>query len=145
MLSRIHAPLPRARRAISCTPFSSYSERDYLDRVVRGRSVVRDDIFTLANYAEPARHFSGKSHLASVRICGNKGYPVRKPAYTDDIYDPAKVHNEVQYLSYYLKNRRAAAENENRAPKLDSGMIFLFDHQRSPLCSLFNVTFFYFL
>lgn len=60
--------------------------------------------------------------MASVRICGNKGYPVRKPAYTDDIYDPAKVHNEVQYLSYYLKNRRAAAENENRAPKLDSGM-----------------------
>lgn len=73
--------------------------------------------------------------MASVRICGNKGYPVRKPAYTDDIYDPAKVHNEVQYLSYYLKNRRAAAENENRAPKLDSGM-------RWKVCWFFFIIFF---
>uniref|UniRef100_A0A336MPG3 CSON004774 protein n=1 Tax=Culicoides sonorensis TaxID=179676 RepID=A0A336MPG3_CULSO len=128
VLSRIHAPLPRARRAISCTPFSSLSDREYFDHIYAKPS-VRDDIFTMANYSDPLRHYSGKSHLASVRICGNKGYPVRKPAYTDDIYDPAKVHNEVQYLSYYLKNRRAAAENENRAPKLESGqdkVLFIF-------------------
>ncbi|XP_063707053.1 uncharacterized protein CG45076 isoform X1 [Culicoides brevitarsis] len=62
VLSRIHAPLPRARRAISCTPFSSYSDRELLDRV-RGRSVVRDDIFTLANYAEPARHYTASRFL----------------------------------------------------------------------------------
>lgn len=47
-----------------------------------------------------------------MRIVGDKAYPVRAPAYYDDVYSPAKVRNEVEYLSYYLKNRRAAEEHK---------------------------------
>lgn len=53
--------------------------------------------------------------MASVRICGDKAYPIRKPAFSDEVYTPnypsanRKVRNEVEYLSHYLKNRQAAA------------------------------------
>lgn len=43
---------------------------------------------------------------------GDKAYSVRAPAYYDDVFSPAKVRNEVEYLSYYLKNRRAAEEHK---------------------------------
>lgn len=55
--------------------------------------------------------FKGKSHLASVRICGNRGYNTRKPLYHSD-YDNTKVANDVKLMSFYLKNRTAA---ENRS------------------------------
>lgn len=56
--------------------------------------------------------FKGKTHLASVKILGDRAYPIRSPAYYDYVFSPAKVRAEVEYLSYYLKNRRAAEEHK---------------------------------
>lgn len=59
----------------------------------------------------------GKSHLAAVRICGNKAYNTRRATTP---YDDDKVRNDVNLLSYYLKNRKAAAENKEPAVVLAS-------------------------
>lgn len=134
-VNRAVTPLPRGRRAVSCAPLSRYdssitTDSDFLEHLRGVSRSVKDDIFTLSRYAEPARRYVderpkiwypyydkyGKSHLASVRICGDKAYPIRKPAFYDDLYTPdypsvnRKVRNEVEYLSHYLKNRRAANE-----------------------------------
>lgn len=61
----------------------------------------------------------GVSHLASVRIVGNKGYPRR----SQSLFKGGKVQNDVNLLSYYLKNRKAAAENESAPLNLASGTI----------------------
>lgn len=59
----------------------------------------------------------GKSHLASVRIVGNRAYHTRTPT---SYYDDDKVRNDVNLMSYYLKNRKAAAENKEPAVVLES-------------------------
>lgn len=63
----------------------------------------------------------GKSHLASVRIVGNKCYNTRRAT---SVYDDDKVRNDVNLLSYYLKNRKAAAENKEPAVALESCRYF---------------------
>lgn len=65
----------------------------------------------------------GKSHLASVRIVGNRAYNKRMPT---SYYDDDKVRNDVNLLSYYLKNRKAAAENKEPAVVLESCRYFFF-------------------
>lgn len=64
---------------------------------------------------------SGKSHLASVRIVGNRPYNTRRAT---SYYDDDKVRNDVNLLSYYLKNRKAAAENQEAPVKLESCRYF---------------------
>lgn len=59
----------------------------------------------------------GKSHLASVRIVGNKAYNTRRAT---TAFDDDKVRNDVNLLSFYLKNRKAAAENKEPAVVLES-------------------------
>lgn len=58
----------------------------------------------------------GKSHLASVRIVANKAYNTRRAT---TAFDDDKVRNDVNLLSYYLKNRKAAAEKQE-APLLET-------------------------
>lgn len=64
----------------------------------------------------------GKSHLASVRIVGGRAYNTRR-ATTQ--FDDDKVRNDVNLLSYYLKNRKAAAERKEAPVVLESGIDFL--------------------
>lgn len=59
----------------------------------------------------------GKSHLAAVRICGNKAYNTRRATTP---FDDDKVRNDVNLLSFYLKNRQAAAEHKEPAVILES-------------------------
>lgn len=59
----------------------------------------------------------GISHLASVRIVGNKGYPRR----SQSVNRGGKIQNDVNLLSYYLKNRKAAAQHETAPLVLASG------------------------
>lgn len=60
----------------------------------------------------------GKSHLASVRIVGNKAYNTRRAT---SYYDDDKVRNDVNLLSYYSKNRKAAESKEEPKVRLESG------------------------
>lgn len=59
----------------------------------------------------------GKSHLASVRYVGGKAYNIRNP-----LYDPDRVRTDVEFLSRYLRDRRAMSEKlPARELLLDSG------------------------
>lgn len=62
-------------------------------------------------------HRTGISHLASVRIVGNKGYPRR----SQSVNRGGKIQNDVNLLSYYLKNRKAAAQHQAAPLVLASG------------------------
>ena len=60
----------------------------------------------------------GKSHLASIRIVGNKAYSRRTPVVG---VGSGKIQNDVNLLSYYSKNRKAANQNVSIPFKLASG------------------------
>lgn len=49
----------------------------------------------------------GKSHLASVRICGNKAYDNRRP-----MYDSDKVRNDINMLAWHLNHPKAKSERK---------------------------------
>lgn len=59
--------------------------------------------------------------MASVRIVGNRGYNTRRAT---THFDDDKVRNDVNLLSYYLKNRKAAAEKKETPVQLESGKMF---------------------
>lgn len=60
--------------------------------------------------------------MASVRIVGNRAYNQRRAT---THFDDDKVRNDVNLLSYYLKNRKAAAEKKETPVVLESGRHFL--------------------
>lgn len=65
----------------------------------------------------------GKSHLASARIVGDKPYYTRASlAHDFDLanYTNDKVRNDVNYLSYYSKNRDAVATDKSGKQKADN-------------------------
>ena len=60
--------------------------------------------------------FKGISHLASARIVGDRPYYTRNSLARDfDIsnYTNDKVRNDVNYMSYYTKNRDAVAADDS--------------------------------
>lgn len=63
----------------------------------------------------------GISHLASVRIVGNRGYPRRSEPFSS-ARTVGKVQHNVNLLSYTVKIRKAAAENKSEPFFLASGM-----------------------
>jgi len=118
LLRKIHS---RVERAQSCLPLTTYQakyERRYGPDsfVAHLASPLKSTTYNGLESYDPNKYI-GKSHLASVRIVGNKGYNTRRPtAY----YDDDKVRNDVNLLSYYLKNRKAAAEKKEPAVVLES-------------------------
>lgn len=51
--------------------------------------------------------YKGKSHLASVRICGDKAYNIRSP-----MYDSDKVRTDINLLSWYLRHPEGKREKK---------------------------------
>jgi len=114
LLRDIHSPVRRAR---SYTPFytsrvdpiSDVGLSSYVSRITNPSRYLIKDIDTPSYYYPETTHrYVGKSHLASVRILGDRGYTTRNPLYNYD--SPDKIRKDVELLSFYLKNRRAASE-----------------------------------
>jgi hypothetical protein len=112
LLKKIHSKSIRSKSIPPANYISKYesvfptraSTDAYLQRIYDPIRSVQND--TSSNY-EPTRKYVGKSHLASVRIVGNKGYYKRQPA--RESYTPnTKVQNDVKFMSYYLKQRNEA-------------------------------------
>lgn len=59
---------------------------------------------------------------------GNKAYNTRRAT---SVYDDDKVRNDVNLLSYYLRNRKAAAENKEPAVVLESCRYIVQDQPKS--------------
>lgn len=62
--------------------------------------------------------------MASFRIVGNKEYSKRQPLANYAYTGSKKIQNEVNVMSYYLKNRKAADEFKMPPYKLESGNNF---------------------
>uniref|UniRef100_A0A1I8PKP9 Uncharacterized protein n=1 Tax=Stomoxys calcitrans TaxID=35570 RepID=A0A1I8PKP9_STOCA len=112
LIRDLHAPV--VCRARSNTPFpiigyepvSELALGSYVSRVTNPVRHIAKEVHKMTKYADPARRYIGKSHLASIRICGDKAYDVRRP-----MYDPEIVRNNITFLSWYLK--RPTVKNEN--------------------------------
>lgn len=73
----------------------------------------------LSKWYNKTKKKKGKSHLASVRICGDIPYTTRKPLCED--YSNEKVRNDINLLSFYSKNLKAAKDKKELPPPLESG------------------------
>jgi len=86
-------------------PASQLALDAYVQRITNPVRHVAKEVHNMSHYAEPARKYVGKSHLASVRICGDKAYNVRRP-----MYDSDKVRNDINLLSWYLRHPEGKRE-----------------------------------
>uniref|UniRef100_A0A1L8DBT5 Uncharacterized protein n=2 Tax=Nyssomyia neivai TaxID=330878 RepID=A0A1L8DBT5_9DIPT len=125
LLKTCHAKVPRAAslppvvysrldRLQSPAPFDRGFD-SYIQDVLNPVRKVQRDINFFSRYAEPARKYVGKSHLASIRIVGNKAYAKRKPLKED--YYPSKVQNDIKLLSYYLTKQKLADADADQGKK----------------------------
>ncbi|XP_032593579.1 uncharacterized protein CG45076 isoform X2 [Drosophila grimshawi] len=107
LIRDLHTPV--VRRARSCTPFPvtgySYGPTSqlaldaYVARVTNPVRHIAKEVHNISHYPRPAVKYVGKSHLASVRICGDKAYNIRSP-----MYDSDKVRTDINLLSWYLRH-----------------------------------------
>jgi hypothetical protein len=113
LIRDLHTPV--VRRARSCTPFpvgmyepASQAALDaYVARITNPVRHIAKEVYNMSHYPEPARKYVGKSHLASIRICGDKAYNIRRP-----MYDSDKVRTDINILSWYLRDKMARQKKE---------------------------------
>lgn len=81
---------------------------DYIRRVLTSRKNAKKD--EPANWYESPEHRQfGTGNLASVTYTGGKPHSRRRPYYKVADLRAADVQSDVNLLSYYAKNRQAAA------------------------------------
>lgn len=80
---------------------------DYVRRLLSGRSNAKRELDYLSWYDVPDRGTFGT--LACVKYVAGKPQSIRKPYYKVADLRPADIRNDVNFLSYYSKNRQAAA------------------------------------
>ncbi|KAK0182891.1 hypothetical protein PV327_000978 [Microctonus hyperodae] len=111
LLRRIHVFVPRPSSsdfAEVIVPERMRSD-DYIRRVLTARKNAKKDEEPVNYYESPdTRHF-GNGHLASVSYTGGKPHSRRRPYYKLNDLRAADVQSDVNLLSFYAKNRQAAA------------------------------------
>lgn len=80
---------------------------DYVHRLLTGRNNAKKEVEHLSWYEVPNRGAFGT--LACVKYVAGKPQSVRKPYVKVADLRPADIRNDVNFLSYYSKNRQAAA------------------------------------
>ncbi|XP_037947209.1 uncharacterized protein CG45076 isoform X2 [Teleopsis dalmanni] len=115
LIRDVHTPV--IRRARSATPFpvigynyeptSQLALDAYVARVTNPVRHVAKEVHNIIQYPESPRKYVGKSHLASVRICGDKAYNIRKPMYQTD---SEKIRTDIGLMSWYLRHPRGIKE-----------------------------------
>lgn len=81
-----------------------FSNEAYLAKLIVPLRSVADHIRNISYYNEPAKKFTGRGHLACVHYSGNKAFSSRRP-----LYKELSIRDDVNLLSFYAKNRLAAA------------------------------------
>ncbi|KQS39297.1 uncharacterized protein CG45076 isoform X2 [Drosophila erecta] len=119
LIRDLHTPV--VRRARSCTPFpvtgytyepaSQLALDAYVARVTNPVRHIAKEVHNISHYPRPAVKYVGKSHLASVRICGDKAYNVRSP-----LYDTDKVRTDINLLSWYLRHPTWKNDKKSQGP-----------------------------
>lgn len=80
---------------------------DYVQRLLTGRNNAKKQYDYLSWYEIPERGSFGT--LACIKYVAGKPQSVRKPYFKVADLRPADIRNDVNFLSYYSKNRQAAA------------------------------------
>ncbi|XP_055377950.1 uncharacterized protein CG45076-like isoform X4 [Condylostylus longicornis] len=113
VLREIHSKVPH--RARSITPYYTIDDapnslsglKSYVSRITDPTRHIIREVRSMSLIPESPRKYMGPSHLAAIRICDGVPYTRRNP-----FYDADQVRNDINLLSYYLKNRRAANEKQ---------------------------------
>ncbi|XP_051158825.1 uncharacterized protein CG45076-like isoform X7 [Leptopilina boulardi] len=118
LLRRIHVfvPKPSPRRFFFVYFPSTRSDyideslrSDYIRRLLNTREHIRKDLEYLNLwYQTPECRNLGEGHLACVKYVGGKPQSKRRPYYKLADLTATDVRNDVNFLSYYRKNRQAA-------------------------------------
>ncbi|KAL0109879.1 hypothetical protein PUN28_013488 [Cardiocondyla obscurior] len=116
LLRRVHVFVPRAVARYPTKTKCDFIEEivpermrshDYVRRLLSGRSNAKKEVDYLSWYEVPDRGHFGT--LACIKYVAGKPQSVRKPYYKVADLRPADIRNDVNFLSYYSKNRQAAA------------------------------------
>ncbi|XP_018350345.1 PREDICTED: eukaryotic translation initiation factor 5B-like isoform X3 [Trachymyrmex septentrionalis] len=116
LLRRVHVFVPRAvaryPTKIKCDFIEEIipermRSHDYVRRLLSGRSNAKKQTDYLSWYEVPDRGAFGT--LACIKYVAGKPQSIRKPYYKVADLRPADIRNDVNFLSYYSKNRQAAA------------------------------------
>lgn len=82
---------------------------DYIRRVLTARKNAKKDEEHINYYESPETRYFGSGNLASVTYTGGKPHSRRRPYYKLNDLRAADVQSDVNLLSFYAKNRQAAA------------------------------------
>ncbi|CAH2265190.1 jg16845 [Pararge aegeria aegeria] len=117
LLHRARSVVPRAKSVAPLDTIYSYSYGEpvpyrfsndaYVAKLLLPLRSVTDSIHNISFYSEPAKKFTGRGHLACVHYSGKKAFPNRRPLYP--LYKELSIRDDVNLLSFYAKNRLAAA------------------------------------
>ncbi|XP_037895098.1 uncharacterized protein CG45076-like isoform X4 [Glossina fuscipes] len=109
----VHTPVTRYSRSTTPFPVIGYEPTSklaldaYVSRITNPVRHVAKEVHKMSMYPEPARKYVGKSHLASVRICGNRSYDLRRP-----MFDSDRLRNDINLLSWYLRHPTVKSEKK---------------------------------
>ncbi|XP_055849400.1 uncharacterized protein CG45076-like isoform X6 [Episyrphus balteatus] len=117
LMRELHTPVTRRSRSV--TPFPAYTYEPaskqaldaYVARVTNPTRHLAKEVHNITQYPDTPRKskYVGKSHLASVRILGDKAYNTRSA-----LYNPDKVRTDINLLSRYIQNKRGRSEASDR-------------------------------
>ncbi|KAL0109875.1 hypothetical protein PUN28_013488 [Cardiocondyla obscurior] len=122
LLRRVHVFVPRAVASdfIEEIVPERMRSHDYVRRLLSGRSNAKKEVDYLSWYEVPDRGHFGT--LACIKYVAGKPQSVRKPYYKVADLRPADIRNDVNFLSYYSKNRQAAATASPGEPMTEREM-----------------------
>ncbi|XP_011697133.1 PREDICTED: microtubule-associated protein RP/EB family member 1-like isoform X2 [Wasmannia auropunctata] len=122
LLRRVHVFVPRAVASdfIEDIIPERMRSHDYVRRLLTGRSNAKKQVDYLSWYEVPDRGSFGT--LACIKYVAGKPQSVRKPYYKVADLRPADIRNDVNFLSYYSKNRQAAATASPGQPMTEREM-----------------------
>lgn len=124
LLRRVHVFIPRAVASDFAEEIVPERMRsgDYVRRLISGKHNAKKDtsIEPISWYEVPDRGNFG--NMACVKYVAGKPRSVRKPYFKVADLRPSDIKNDVNFLSYYSKNREAAANAckgwRDRVPEL---------------------------
>ncbi|XP_043663609.1 calponin homology domain-containing protein DDB_G0272472-like isoform X1 [Vespula pensylvanica] len=110
LLRRVHVYIPRACPSDFAEEIVPERMRsgDYIRRLISGKNNAKKDAEAVSWYDVPERGHFG--NLACVKYVAGKPQSIRRPYYKVADLRPSDIKNDVKFLSYYQKNRQAAAD-----------------------------------
>ncbi|XP_076637309.1 uncharacterized protein LOC143349727 isoform X2 [Colletes latitarsis] len=110
LLRRVHVFVPRAVASDFLEEIVPERMRsgDYVRRLLSGKQNAKKDPEPISWYEVPERGNFG--NLACVKYVAGNPQSVRRPYFKVADLRPSDIKNDVNFLSYYKKNRQAAAD-----------------------------------